>query len=262
MKTNIKICIIILAISFLFSACNKQEDTSWIDIRDRGYMIVGILEDNPPLCYKDENDSIVGFEVDTMQKIAYGMGIDVVFKPIKYENIINELTNGTIDVIGMGFSTINKKSIIKYSDMNIMSRNIIIVLSSSDIKIKTQISQRNIGVIKNSKSHLSFLTDKEYNNINDALEFKSLALAFDDLYNKNIDALITDEISSYYYIKNFPDIYTVLDDIISEETIKIGTRKEDIYFNNLIQETIDLIVSENIEQEISEKWFEKNLIIK
>src|SRR5690606_5193713 len=76
------------------------EDTSWADIQDKGYFIVGLDDAFPPMGFREEGtNDIIGFDIDLAKEAAKRLGVDVQFQPVVWDTVIEELNNGNIDVI-------------------------------------------------------------------------------------------------------------------------------------------------------------------
>lgn len=60
-----------------------EDDTSLTDLQERGTLIVGLDASFPPMGYMDENNEIVGFDVDLAREVATRMGVELELKPIE-----------------------------------------------------------------------------------------------------------------------------------------------------------------------------------
>lgn len=45
-------------------------DTSWQEIQDKGYFVMGLDDAFPPMGFRDENNEIVGFDIDMAKEAA------------------------------------------------------------------------------------------------------------------------------------------------------------------------------------------------
>lgn len=103
MKKRI-IALFLLAVIAVFSlsACGKQENASGdlLDaIKSRGYMIVGTEGTWSPYTYHDENDELVGFEVEVAKIIADYLGVEVRYTETAWSSIFAALDAGQIDMV-------------------------------------------------------------------------------------------------------------------------------------------------------------------
>lgn len=62
-------------------------------------LIVGLDDSFPPMGFRDENNEIVGFDIDLAKKVGSVMGYEVVLQPIDWASKELELETGNIDCI-------------------------------------------------------------------------------------------------------------------------------------------------------------------
>ena len=73
-------------------------------IKERGYIVVGTEGTWSPYTYHDENDELVGFEVDVAKYIADYIGVDVQFSETVWSSMFASLDAGQIDIVVNGVS--------------------------------------------------------------------------------------------------------------------------------------------------------------
>ncbi len=88
------------------SSAEKSAETGdrLSEIKKRGYLLVGTEGTWSPYTYHDENDQLVGFEVDVAKLIADHIGVDVKYSETVWSSIFASLDAGQIDVIVNGVS--------------------------------------------------------------------------------------------------------------------------------------------------------------
>lgn len=72
------------------------------EIRDRGYLIVGVKDNLRPLGFKADQGELQGFEIDLARQLAtdlLGDEAEVVFKPLLNQDRLNALLNDEVDVL-------------------------------------------------------------------------------------------------------------------------------------------------------------------
>ena len=80
------------------------EDNSLQAVLDKGTFIIGLDDSFPPLGYRDENNDIVGFDIDVARAVAEKLGVEFIAQPISWEAKELELSSGNIDCIWNGMS--------------------------------------------------------------------------------------------------------------------------------------------------------------
>jgi len=89
--------LLLVSISFSVQADGLE------DILEHGTIRVGVSL-FAPWTMETESGSLAGFDIDVGRKIAADMGVEVEFKPYKWEDIIPALEKGEIDVIAAGMA--------------------------------------------------------------------------------------------------------------------------------------------------------------
>ena len=241
-----------------------SEDTSWEDIKARGYYIVGLDDSFPPMGFRDEKNEIVGFDIDMAKEAAKKMGIEVRFQPVVWTNAIMELNNKNVDVIWNGM-TITEERIqkINFSKPYLANRLIIITQSDSAINSKADLAGKKVAVQAGSSAAEAVNADAEtLATFGELVEFGTYTEALMDVNAGRMDAVIIDEVVGRYYIAKEPDLYKVLDDHFGAEEYGVGFRKSDAAFQAELQKALDAMNEDGTAKAISEKWFGADMVLK
>ncbi len=83
------------------------------EIKDRGYIIVGTEGTWSPYTFHDENDDLVGYDVEVAKYIADYIGVDIQYSETVWSSIFASLDAGQIDVVVNGVSY-NEERAVKY----------------------------------------------------------------------------------------------------------------------------------------------------
>lgn len=144
----------------------------------------------PPLEFIDENKQIVGFDIDLMNAIAKAMGFEVEFKNTAWDGIFAGLENGDYDAV-LSSVTITEEKLQKYdfSDPYVNAGQIVVVLiDETAIKSNKDLPGKIAGAQIGTTGALAI------QKINGAIlkEYDTIDLAFADLLNGAIDAVVLD----------------------------------------------------------------------
>ena len=82
----------------------EKPETMWDIVQERGKLIIGTDPYWPPYQYLDEENNIIGFEVDLAEMIAERLDLTVEWKKLSFDAIIPEVKAKTIDLGVSGFS--------------------------------------------------------------------------------------------------------------------------------------------------------------
>lgn len=245
-------------------ADNASQDTSWDDIKAKGYFTVGLDDSFPPMGFRDEKGEIVGFDIDMAKKAAEKMGVDVKFQPVVWSGIIMELDNKNIDLVWNGMTiTAERQEKINFSKPYLANQQIIIVKKDSAIKTKADLAGKKVAVQAGSSAVDAVKAEEAiYKSLGDLVEFGNYTEALMDVNVGRMDAVVIDEVVGRYYIAKEPSLYTVLEDNFGSEEYGIGIRKTDAAFQAELQKAIDAMIADGSAKEISEKWFGEDIVLK
>lgn len=263
-KTLFKFLIVAIAAGLLLTGCSagNKDDNSWKEIKEKGYFVVGLDDAFPPMGFRDENNNIVGFDIDLAKEVAKRIGVDVKFQPVEWSGVTQELNGKKIDLIWNGLTiTETRKKEIAFTNAYIEDKQILVVAKGSDIKSKKDLDGKVVGLQAGSSSREALDKDEEtLKSIKDVVEFSTNDEALMDLKAGRVDAVIVDEVVGRYYIAKKKDDYEVLDDNFGVEEFGVGIRKSDKSFLNELQKALDDMKKDGTSAEISKKWFGEDII--
>jgi polar amino acid transport system substrate-binding protein len=242
-----------------------QTDTSWQDIQDKGYFVMGLDDAFPPMGFRDEKNEIVGFDIDLAKEAAKRLGVDVKFQTIVWESKLEEINSGNIDVIWNGFSvTPERQKEYLFTKPYIKNRQVIVVTADSPIKTKADLEGKKIGIQAGSSAQDAVMADKAtYEVIKDNLfEFDDNVMAMKDLKGGGLDAVVVDIIVGKYYVSKHPGEYKFLEEDFGAEDFAVGLRITDKAFLAEMNKALDDMKADGTASEISNKWFSEDIINK
>jgi polar amino acid transport system substrate-binding protein len=237
---------------------------TWDRIQREGKFILGLDDSFPPMGFRDDDNEIVGFDIDMAKATADYLGVQVELKPVIWDTVLLSLNSGEIDCIWNGMSvTEARKREITFSKPYVNSDQIIVTLAGSDIATKADMAGRIVGTQMGS-STLSALEEEPdvLASFGELREYATFTQAMMDLDNKRLDAVVIDGIAFYgdFNVKA-PGTYSVLEEYFGREDMAIGLRKADEVWISKINEALDYLRSSGKAAEISVKWFGADILI-
>ena len=256
-----------LLATMVFTGCGggQPADSGNAPASDGKKIVVGLDDEYPPMGFKNEQNEIVGFDVDLAKAAAKKLGSEVEFKAIDWSSKEAELKSGRVDILWNGLDiTEKRKENMLFSDPYMDNRQIIFVRKNenTDIKSEEDLSGKTVGTQAAS-------TAEEYINGNEKLksslkEFKTYGdyiSAFMDLENGRVDAVVCDEIVGRYYMAKHPDKIEALEVVVGPVSeFGIAFAKENQELRDKVQKAFDEIVADGTAKKISEEWFGKDLL--
>ncbi len=260
----------------LLAGCNTQdgdgmentdvpvsaEDTSLSSIKEKGKFILGLDDSFPPMGFRDENNEIVGFDIDCAKEVASRMGVELVVQPISWDSKEMELNSGNIDCIWNGMSINDeRKEAMNLSEAYLRNDMVFVVLDSSAYNSQADLAGKNIAV-QNGSSAQEILEGSDFNSqAGSIIGYDDNVTAFMDLDANGVDAVFLDSVVANYFITSKNKPYRILEDVLYEEEYAIGFRKNDQALRDEVQKLLSDMKADGKLGEISTAWFGSDITI-
>ena len=226
---------------------------------------VGFDAEFPPYGYRDDNGEYVGFDLDLAAEVCKRQGWELVKQPIDWDAKDMELSSGAIDCIWNGFTMNGREDAYTWTEPYVDNSQVFVVAAASGVQNKEELAGKVVAVQKDS-SALAALNDEE-NTDNIALrdsfaqliEYADYNTAFMDLEQGAVDAIAMDVIVAGYQIQQRNADFKSLDDSLSEEEYGVGFKKGNTELRDKVQSTLEEMAEDGTLQEVSEKWFSKDV---
>ena len=207
------------------------DSPTWKRAKARGKLVIGSKEDQPGMGEMDPaTGTYSGFDVEIGKMLAASLGFDpktqVTFKAIASANRETALQNGQIDTY-VGTYTINdgRKKLVGFAGPYYIAGQRLLVRSD-----EKQVTGPDT---MNGKKICSAVGSTPYQRIADdypkaqAVAYDSYAICVDNLLNKQVDAVTTDDTILLGYAAKKPDELKVVGPQFSKEPYGIGVPKSD-----------------------------------
>lgn len=237
------------------SDTGTKEDNSLQAVLDSKKFILGLDATFKPMGYTDENDEIVGFDIDVAEEVCKRMGVELVKQPINWETKEEDLKAGRIDCIWNGMSVNpSRAEEMNLSDPYMKNSMVFVVPSDSDAESMDDLSKAVIGVQNGSTAH----TILEGCEIGSSCKIQAMATNIEALQQMElgiVDAVFLDSIVADYEITSSGKDYVILPDGLEEEEYAIGFRKNDQKLRDEVQKILSEMKADGTLGEISSDWF-------
>ncbi|NJM19287.1 MAG: transporter substrate-binding domain-containing protein [Richelia sp. SM1_7_0] len=239
--------VIFLCLTFLFlnvgtlsiSAATLKE------IQQRGYIIVAVKDNFPPLGFKDQSGNLQGLEIELAQRLAQDLlgnsdKLDnlVRFKPVTNLQRLTAVIEGEVDIaIAKVTATASRERIVNFSVPYYFDGGIIATKDTSIQKL-TDLQSSKIAVLKNSSTIAPlryYLPKVELVGVESYLEGQSL------IENNQVTAFAADITSLSNWIKQNPQ-YRLLPTKISTQPLSVVMPKG-LQYDELRRQVSQLIGS-------------------
>jgi ABC-type amino acid transport substrate-binding protein len=178
-----------------------EGDGSLEAIKAKGELILGLDDSFPPMGFRDENNNIVGFDIDLATEVASRMGVKLTLQPINWDSKELELSAGRIDCIWNGMTITDERvANMFFAKAYIANRQIVIVPENSNIKTIANLEGKKVGLQKGSSSLEALNKNPVASLVGSLTELDDNVTVFLELKAGRIDAFVVDEVAGRYII--------------------------------------------------------------
>ena len=230
-------------------------DPSLQNVYDNKKLVLGLDASFPPMGFTDENNEIIGFDIDVAQEVCDRMGVELVKQPINWDTKEEDLNVGKIDCIWNGMS-INpaRAEAMNLSEPYMKNEMIFVVPADSDIKSMDDLIGKTIGVQTGSSAQDILEESDLFADITES-PLEDNVTALNQMELGFSDAVFLDSVVANYLITSHNKDYVILEGNLEAEEYAIGFRKEDQTLRDEVQNQLSAMKADGKLAEISEKWF-------
>lgn len=182
----------------------EAADDSLQNIKDKGQLVLGLDDSFPPMGYRDDDQNIVGFDVDVAKKVCEKLGVELKLQPIKWSSKEVELDTGNVDCLWNGFT----KSDEREEKMNLSfpymtNRQVVVTLDTKGVTSLADLKDKEL-VLQGGSTAVDALNGNEAVKSSlkggRATEVDDNVTALLDLKTSSAAAVLMDEVVARYYI--------------------------------------------------------------
>ncbi len=255
---------LMLGLTLLTSGCAARStggDQSLQKVLTAKTLVLGLDDAFPPMGFRDENNEIVGFDIDLAREVTRRMGVELKLQPIDWSQKFNELNAGTIDCLWNGYTiTEERTKETNITEPYMKNRQVVVVLQDSPIKTLADLKGRKLALQAESSAADALESRPDFKaSLGEVIELKDNVTALLDLKASGSDALLVDEIVAGYYIAREGKQYRILDESLAEEEYGVGFRKGDQALRDEVQRQLEAMAKDGTLARISTDWFGKDI---
>lgn len=260
----IVIAIIIAGVFIEIKTQTKEKGDSLQKVLSKKTFILGLDDSFPPMGFRNENNEIVGFDIDVAKEVCKRLNVELVVQPISWTAKEQELNSYNIDCIWNGMSINNdRKEAMCLSNPYLKNNMIFVVKKDSNINSINDLKGKKVGVQAGSTAEEILQGAEISKDLSQVVTYSENITAFMDMEINQTDAVFIDDVVANYYITSNNKDYRVLSDVLEEEEYAIGFRKNDTELCEKVNDILAEMKKDGSLGEISTKWFGKdNTIIK
>ena len=266
MKTFKKICLILLALTFVFSfaGCSKKDSNKLVMATNASF---------PPYEYK-EGESFMGIDIEVAQKIAEKLGMELEIMDVEFGSIVGGVQSGKFDM-GMAGMTVTEERLqsVNLTDSYATGIQSVIVRADSeytsyeefytemdadgkpvDVKegIKIGVQQDTTGDIYSSAVPAEWGFKEE-----NVIRYKTGNDAVQALLTGKVTAVIIDNEPAKSYVASNEGL-KILDGVYAEEQYAICIAKDNDELMEKINNALKELIEDGTVASIIEKYIPSN----
>ena len=263
--------IFVIAIAFLMvvstvfaqGSSEAAGDRSLEKIKEKGVFVLGLDDSFPPMGYRDENNEIVGFDIDLAKEVCKGLGVELKCQPIDWSAKEQELATGQIDCIWNGFTkTEEREKSMTLSMAYVNNAQVIVVKSSSSIKTIADLKGKSIGVQAGSSGEEAIYDTEGFAySVKEIIPYKDYLTALMDLEIGGVDGIVMDLLVANDNINRSGKDFRILDETLSAEEYVIGFRKGEVALCEAVEKELYALKDSGKLAEIATKWFGADITV-
>ncbi|MEI8095752.1 MAG: basic amino acid ABC transporter substrate-binding protein [Spirochaetales bacterium] len=210
----------------------------------------------PPMEYIDDNQALVGFDIDLMKAVAKAAGFEVSFQSVGWGEIFGGLQNGDYDAIVSSVTITDvRKTTYDFSNPYINAGQITVVPLESTAKQLVDLKGRPVGVLKGTTG--SDIVEKTLSSPENLKAYDEISLAFEDLFNRRLAGVVIDTpVAAQYVLRNqrYKAAFQMIGDPLTDESYGVVVKKGNKALLALINEGLDRIKVDGTYDKIKAQW--------
>lgn len=228
-------------------------------IQQRGEIVFGTEGTWSPWTYHDENDQLVGFDIEVAQKVAEKLGVKATFVEGEWDGLLAGVDGGRYDSMANGVEiTEERAEKYDFSDPYCYIRTAIIVKSDNDSinSFEDLNGKTTANTISSTYAALAESYGAKTTGVDDLNQTIELLL------NGRVDATLNAEVTYYDYLKEHPDAnikIAALTDDASKVAFPVRKGDETATLREAMNQAIQELREDGTIGEISEKYFGTDL---
>lgn len=228
-------------------------------IQRRGEIVFGTEGTWSPWTYHDENDQLVGFDIEVAQKVAEKLGVKATFVEGEWDGLLAGVDGGRYDSMANGVEiTEERAQKYDFSDPYCYIRTAIIVKSDDDSinSFEDLNGKTTANTISSTYATLAESYGAKTTGVDDLNQTIELLL------NGRVDATLNAEVTYFDYLKEHPDAnikIAALTNDASQVAFPVRKGDETATLREALNQAINELREDGTIAEISEKYFGTDL---
>ena len=244
MKNKVLFTIITLIALSLLASCSQQSDALTV-ATDAAFPPFEIID--------EETKEIIGFDIDLMNAIAEKAGLDIVYKNVAWDPLLAGMADCQYDMaISAMTITAARAEQFSFSDPYINAGQIVAVQIGNDtINGPEDLVGKTVG------AQIGTTGSMEIEAIADTTlkVYDTYELAFLDLVNGQVDAVVADYPLAVSFVNKYSDTLKVVGEVFTDENFGVAFCKDNNELIAQVNAALAELIDEGFVEELVIKWY-------
>lgn len=238
-------------------------DTSLQAVKQKGKLVLGLDDSFPPMGFRNEENQIVGYDIDLAKEVAKRLGVQLVPQAIDWNAKEQELNTHKIDCIWNGFTiTDERKQAMAFTKPYLKNAQVVVVRKGSGFTTLASLKGKKVGLQAGSSAANALEGAKDFRaSLKQVVEFKDNLTALMDLEARGVDAVVMDLILAKDNIQRSKKPYVVLSESLSPEVFGVGFRKNDLALRDAVQKALEGMRADGTLAQVTTRWFGSDISV-
>jgi polar amino acid transport system substrate-binding protein len=227
---------------------------------DENVLVIGVDDTYPPMEYRDEDNNLVGFDVDLANALAEKLGMEIEWVSMAWDGIFQGLDADRYDCIISSVSmTTARLEEFEFTAPYLANGQVIVVAPGNEsIETSADLAGKKVGY--QSATTADDAVQKHLESYNfETFGYEEIIQTFSALDAGRIDCIVVDYAVAIDYATKFPEKYVISSAQLTNEPIAICIKKGNTDLLDRMQAALDELKDEGTLKTISETWFDIDL---
>jgi polar amino acid transport system substrate-binding protein len=253
--TYFTLVLTLLVLYGLFSCKPKQDKTSVQEEEGKLHLVVATDATWPPMEYLNEDDEIVGFEIDLMKAAAELGGFSVEFKNIPWDGILAGLSADKYDAVMSSVTITSERQVTMDFSMPYINAGQVLIVrqETSGVATLQDLKGNVVGAQKDTTGSFEIVKV-------DGVKLKTyseLSLAIDDLTNRRIEGVVADTPAAVDFALHNPayrERIKIVGEPFTDEYYAVAVKKGNKRILDIINSGLKKVLEGDVDKRLRDKW--------
>jgi polar amino acid transport system substrate-binding protein len=257
LRQTVKLWVLVAFLLTVCTACSGKRETL-ARIRKAGVLRIAIDPSFAPFEYINDDQELVGYDVDLALKITEALGVEAQFISTGYDALYDALTVDRADIIISALYPDPSRSQAFVYSAPYFNAGDVLVIADESISGWTSLGGKRVACLFGTAGHMTALDWQNSISPPPAVITANSPLTLTDaLKTGELDAVLLDHVTALNVAGNVAGIQ-ILPEMITDEPYAVASRIEDKALIEAVDDVISQLADDGTLECLSEKWMIKN----